>query len=56
MTKRLSLEQKISDLLKEHPLLLSSFHNGKYTVIYNFHTTKSKSIPRAISELYKLMK
>lgn len=61
MTKRLSLEQKISDLLKEDLSVVSlSFYGGKYTAIYTdetyTYTAKSKSISRAILELGKFIK
>lgn len=57
MKKRISLEQKITNFLKEKSLLLS-LDNWKYTVRctdikHIYIVAKSKSISRAISELYK---
>lgn len=60
--KRLSLEQKIFDFLHDNKLSVVSlsFYGGKYTAIYTNDTytysAKSKSIARAISELYKFSK
>lgn len=62
MTKRLSLEQKISDLLHKEDLsvISLSFYGGKYTAIYTDkaynYAVKSKSLSRAISELSKFIK
>jgi len=62
MTKRISLEQKISDLLHKEDLSVVSlsFYSGKYTAIYTdeiyTYTAKSKSISRAITELGKFIK
>lgn len=61
MTKRLSLEHKISDLLKDDSSVISlSFYGGKYTAIYTDkaynYAVKSKSLSRAISELSKFIK
>ena len=59
MTKRLSTQQKIQYFLhiSDLSVLSISFYGGKYQVIYSdeevAYTTKSKSISRAISELYK---
>ncbi len=59
MNKRLSTQQKIEYFLHINDLsvLSISFYGGKYQVIYTdeevTYTTKSKSISRAISELYK---
>jgi len=59
MTKRLSTQQKIEYFLhiSDLSVLSISFYGGKYQVIYTdeevTYTTKSKSISRAISELYK---
>lgn len=57
--KRLSTQQKIEYFLhiSDLSVLSISFYGGKYQVIYTdeevTYTTKSKSISRAISELYK---
>lgn len=62
MTKRLSLEQKISDLLHKEDLSVVSlsFYGGKYTAIYTdeiyTYTSKSKSISRVITRLGKFIK
>lgn len=59
MNKRLSTQQKIEYFLhiSDLSVLSISFYGGKYQVIYTdeevTYTTKSKSISRAISELYK---
>jgi len=60
--KRLSLEQKISELIHKEDLSVVSlsFYGGKYSAnytdeIYTCHA-KSKSISRAISELTKFIK
>jgi len=59
---RLSLEQKISDLIRKQDLSVVSlsFYGGKYSANYKneeytYHA-KSKSISRAISELGKFIK
>lgn len=59
--KRLSLEHKITDLLKEDLSVISlSFYGGKYTAIYTddtyTYTSKSKSISRVITQLGKFIK
>lgn len=60
--KRLSLEQKISELIHKEDLSVVSlsFYGGKYTAIYTDETynyaIKSKSLSRAISELSKFIK
>ena len=57
--KRLSIEQKMKYFLhiSDLSVLSISFYGGKYTAIYTdetyTYTAKSKSISRAISELYK---
>lgn len=59
MNKRLSTQQKMKYFLhiSDLSVLSISFYGGKYTAIYTdetyTYTAKSKSISRAISELYK---
>lgn len=55
--KRLSLEQKLSSLVYDgSPWLSLSFYDGKYNVIYNRYTAKSKSLSRALSQISKFIK